>query len=227
MITSILAKENEIVKIFPEMQQTFTDVKSKLKNSKCITCDEHKYLNLLINEYNKNINRKNIRHLLPIAYIKKSYITNDKYKELRIVRPPCKQCVIKHLATALEYHSEIVTSYPAHIEYALENVKLAMTYAHPFYKNDITNVLALYKEYKSNSDINYLIKIEDVIKDIFLKIDKDTPITIYKLIGQLVHAEEECWKYNLKLAHAIQDERHKFMEDHNYKINFEKIFTYI
>lgn len=221
---NILNRKKDVLKEFPQMALSIKEAEKLLNGGTCTTCNRNKILNNLLREYNDLVAKK-IKDVQPRSDGITKEIRHKNHIEEIVQREACIECVIKHLSSGLVYIPEVVLGHNDHINNTISEIALASSRAPLTYKNRIEQVLGFLQKYKETKALEFLRQADKKIKDILSSVDRSKPITVYYLIGQLVHAEEECWKIDVDLAIHIRDERRKLQNDFNYVPNIAALLV--
>ena len=143
--------------------------------------------------------------------------------EESIERECCFDCVCKHLSQALILTEEISQGYPEHVKLALHHTVRAKKHASPRNKDVTRKLDEIEKAYKDIIDaekedktVYHLKKAHELIKDILSK-DSNHPLAVWRVIGHLGEAADECIERDPELAAAIRNERLTLMDDPLYR----------
>jgi len=126
-------------------------------------------------------------------------------------RVACRECVVKHLSQALVLCDEVMQGYPEHVELAASHAREASMKS---CIGDEATLRGAVQELSMKGDnlLEHLNRARDIMEGV-LKLDRP----VWRLIGHLAEAADECVKENPDLAMLIRTERLQVMDDPSYK----------
>ena len=155
-----------------------------------------------------------------------------KMGEAIIDREGCADCVCKHLSQALILTDEITQGYPEHVKLALKHTEHAINYVagRNIKKRKTLEELAntfksiIKEEDTEQSTEFFLQRAREIIKQM-LEDDMAHPLAVWRVIGHMGEAADECVQDNPVLAGQIREERLALMEDHMYRPTLAKLLN--
>ena len=246
-VSIISENREDFLKVFPEIKTTLEMLDNYKSIPGCKSCIKNKYERgimttiALLDKKNRDTNSllkykeprllgaitkqpKNTDHIPapngvipPIPRVAPTTIKEEK------VRDGCPDCVCKHLSQALIMMDEVVQGYPHHVDLALKHVKKAKRYStnkNITINNKLKNIIKELSMIKIGEDsidsVFHLSKAKDVMTSI-LENNNSHPLAVWRIIGHMGEASDECVEHNPGLAAAIRAERLMLMEDPEYR----------
>ena len=244
-VKSVLDNKEEFLKVFPKLKGTLEALSSPENKPGCTTCMRNKLtrdiLTIIMMTDKDSID---VRPLLPLATdpsllgaltykpTGREYMpapgstlpnlrkddTNNEEREC------CFDCTCKHLSQAMILTEEMFQGYPEHVKLALDHTRIAKKHASVRNKGVWRKLTELEKTYEELMDIEnsrhtaefHLSMALNLIKDILDK-DNNHPLIVWRIIGHLGEAADECIEKDPELAAAIRNERLMLMDDPEYK----------
>jgi predicted nucleic acid-binding Zn-ribbon protein len=238
-IDILLENSEEFIKAFPELTKSFEELKAVKEDEGCPDCKKRAYSRNLVNnimmlpkkerdlEALIKVSNPTVMHALsydPDIDNRKIESKNPVPVKLPEIREGCPDCVCKHLSQAYVIMAEIVQGYPEHVRLAIKHAEQAMKYATG--KNVKTSkklleikdslVKVLDDQLDDDKVDFHLTKAKEAMEEI-LNDSTSHPLVVWKVIGHMGEAADECVEHNPELAMLIREERLALMEDHMYK----------
>jgi len=149
-----------------------------------------------------------------------------------MMRDGCPDCVCKHLSQALILMDEVVQGYPEHVKLALAHAERAIRYStgkntktHNKLKELRDSLKGIINEEKSIQSTEFYLERSRVIMNEMLEDNMSHPLSVWRVIGHMGEAADECVQDNPLLASKIREERLALMEDHMYRPPLAKLLN--
>ena len=111
MFQKILKNKDRILREFPSLTDSFTEVEQIMESTKCKTCKKNNALRKLRRNLQLLIEKSPESELAGEFRITNNVYRNDFMLELPKVRPSCYDCVRKHISQALKKLREVKQGY--------------------------------------------------------------------------------------------------------------------
>ena len=206
-IQYILDNEAKFLAVFPELKELLINYNKAVDAPGCTSCAK------------KNSGKALLRELLALPERKGSNILNGL---TTAEREGCLDCVCKHLSQAWVLMDEVVQGYPDYISLAIDRVDDAIACADIHNKSIITKLNSA-KQVLQSIDLTternlefHLRRADELLTSIF-EANNRHPLTVWKAIGHLGEAADECIEDRPRLATKIREERLILMATPNYR----------
>lgn len=204
----IIPCSDEILKCLPSTAPMLREVESILEKKKCKRCRKKKILSDLYAKCGAMIFEQAHDKICELSIIALELLGLDRHnRQELIVRETCMQCVVKHLSSAYAVCSEVSNGHPELIDCVINDIKVATRLSGD--KEELVKIQERFEEVRYKYSI-YHLKI--AMCQLFLYLSDVTSADRFKVIGELVQAEEESWMKNRELSLSIRSERIKFMD---------------
>ena len=243
----VLENKEEFLSVFPELEKSIALLENAENAPGCKSCTKRKYerdilsVLTLVDKTGRDVGR-----LVQLGnpHITGSVLYQPKSTDLRpapdesipslpqiketdnevLKREGCPDCVCKHLSQALILMEESAQGYPEHVKLALKRVKLAGAYStgknvavNKKLKKIESELLSIMDEASTESDTTFHLRRALEITEDILSGRSAHPLAVWRIIGHMGEAADECLTDSPELAAEIRAERLLLMEDPEYK----------
>jgi len=222
--------------VFPSVTTILDEFEKEKDKGTCPPCTVRKYENRLIYAImSADKSKKNLQAFSKFDNVglkkalSKTYLLPPSFNEGGSTAPSlqqretCFDCVCKHLSQALILADEVVQGYPEHVSYMARHIDEAIEYSatrgrlYTELKKIKIEIQATDKALLTGDGVeSHLKKADDAIKNI-LTSRTTRPLDIWRVIGHLGEAADECVTLQPALAGRIREERILLMEDPTYR----------
>ena len=226
----VLGEKALYLSVFPEIAGALTLLMKSQGSPGCTKCSRYKYANNLLSALTMAPKEGREISKLPDkgCELLKRALSNVPGKARTIVkadpdeeRDGCPDCVRKHLSQALILMDEVVQGYPEHIRLALGHSEKALRCSTGKGNDKPLSelrdaLLKLSSETSAQEGLEYHMDRARTLMQSYLTSD-GSPISLWRVIGHLGEAADECVKDSPDLARRIRAERLALMSDHEYR----------
>ena len=239
-IDIILANEQVFVDVFSELPTMLGQLKSAEEDPSCPSCRRNKIHRDIITYLMKcDKTKKDVDRLLtlsdPVLVHALTYNVNESANTTpsegagsssQVIqlneREACIDCVCKHLSQALVLVEEAAQGYPEHVALAVKRIDNALSFltgvTTPLSKQLIKakSILVAVNTDTYHNTYSHLAEALSIMTEILE--GRDThPLSLWRVIGHMGEAADECVMDHPELASAIRIERLALMENKQYK----------
>lgn len=241
-LINIIVKNRELVlSVFPEAEEAFSRLDKAEGEPGCTSCKKRSYARNLLNKVislsgdGRDLSAFNSKETAVLNTVLKAgnaqKPVSDYDRDILENRLACPDCVCKHLSQAFVLLKESVQGYREHVALAsgrLERAAKFVSKQNIRMRNRLMEIKKELDESLSGAEDNatalHINRAASLIEDI-LAGNESHPLAVWKVIGHLGEAADECVEADPALAAEIRMERLLLMEDPEQRPNLMHLLS--